>query len=184
MRARYGAVAMGLHWAIALLIVAQIWLGWTMGDMDDTAAAKDLERTHISIGLIVLMLTLARVAWRLAHKPPPLPAEMPKWEQTLSSVVHVLFYVLLLAIPLTGWAMESTGPRPIPFFSLEWPHLPFVSGLPREQARPLHEALEDIHGSKLVWLMIGLIALHVAGALKHQFDGHPVLYRMLPLLKP
>jgi cytochrome b561 len=170
---------MGLHWLIALMIAVQIGLGWYMGDLDDRAAAKNLEHIHITIGFLVLMLSLVRIGWRFTYTAPPPPAGSPKWERVLAASIKGLFYVLILAIPLTGWAMESIGPRPIPFFGLEWPHLPFLLG-----QKPLHEALEDIHGSKLIWPLIALVALHVAGALKHQFDGRPVLYRMVPFLRP
>jgi cytochrome b561 len=182
--ARYGAVAVLLHWLIAIMIAVQIWLGWTMGDMDDTGAAKDLEHIHISIGFLVLALSLARIGWRFTYTAPPPPAGSPKWERALAASIKGLFYVLLLAIPLSGWAMESIGPRAIPFFGLDWPHLPFMVGRPPEVARPLKDLLEDIHGSKLIWPLIALVALHVAGALKHQFDGRPVLYRMVPFLRP
>jgi cytochrome b561 len=181
--ARYNTVAMGLHWLIALLIVVQIWLGWTMGDLDDDVAAKNLERIHISLGFVTLALSVVRVAWRFTYTAPPPPVGQAKWERALAASVKGLFYILILAIPLTGWAMESIGPRPIPFFGLEWPHLPFMGGRAPEVARPLKDALEDIHGSKLVWPLIALVALHVLGALKHQFDGRPVLYRMIPFLK-
>jgi cytochrome b561 len=182
--ARYSAAAMLLHWLIAAFIILQLAMGWYMDDLEDDGAALDVERVHISIGLIVLVLSVARIALRLTRPAPPVPAGMPKWERALAGATHGLFYLLILAIPLTGWAMESLGPRPIPFFGLEWPHMPFLGGRPREQTRSLHEALEGAHGSVLVWMTIGLLALHVLGALKHQFDGRPVLYRMLPFMAP
>lgn len=180
---RYGAVARALHWLIALLIVTQIALGWTMGAVAKPTG-RMLEGWHISFGVLVLLLTLARIAWRLTHRPPPTPPGLSGWERGLAHAVHAGFYLLLLAIPLTGWFMESIGKRPIHVFGLTWPHFPGVGALLAGQnPRAVKEALEQIHGSPLVWAMIALIVLHVAGALKHQFDGHPVLWRMVPGLK-
>jgi cytochrome b561 len=179
---RYRAGAIALHWLIAAGLIFLVFWGWYMGGLGRTPAHDSAERLHISVGLTVLILTLVRVGLRLAHRPPPLPAGLPGWERTLSHSAHFLFYFLMLAIPLTGWVMESTGPRPIDFWGLEWPHVPGLSTLPREQARPLHATLESVHGTYLTWAGIVLLGLHVVGALKHQFDGHPVLYRMIPFL--
>lgn len=177
---RYGAVARGLHWLIALLIVGQIAMGWTMGAVDKTMGHA-IEAWHISFGVLVLILTLARIAWRLTHRAPPPAAGLKGWETGLAHAVHAGFYLLLLAIPLTGWFMESLGKRPIHVFGLVWPHFPGVAAVMAGQdPRAVKETLEQVHGSPLVWAMIALIVLHVAGAVKHQFDGHPVLWRMLP----
>lgn len=180
---RYGAVARALHWLIALLIVTQIALGWTMGAVAKPTG-RMLESWHISFGVLVLLLTLARIAWRLTHRPPPMPAGLSGWETGLAHAAHAGFYLLLLAIPLTGWFMESTGTRPIHVFGLTWPHFPGAAAvLAGRDPRAVKEALEQAHGTPLVWTLIALIVLHVAGALKHQFDGHPVLWRMAPGLQ-
>lgn len=180
---RYGAVACSLHWLIAVLIVAQIAMGWTMGAVAKPTA-RAIESWHISFGIVVLLLTLARIAWRLTHRPPPLADAMPGWEKGLAHAVHAVFYILLLAIPLSGWFMESIGARPIHVFGFVWPHFPGVAAmLEGQDKREIKSTIEEIHGSALVWAVIALIALHVAGALKHQFDGHPVLWRMAPGLK-
>jgi cytochrome b561 len=180
-RDRYSRVAKTLHWIIALAVVLQIALGWYMATIDDRAIHQMLEGRHISIGITILLLTLARIGWALTHPRPPLPEGMAGWEKGLARATHTLFYVLLLALPLSGWVMESTGPRPIPFWGLTWPHFPFLDLLlAGRDHRAFHETVESIHGSPLVWSMIALIVLHVAGALKHQFDGHPILWRMVP----
>jgi cytochrome b561 len=178
----YKASAVALHWLIAAGIIFQIGWGWYMGTFDRTPAHDGAEQLHISVGLTILLLTFLRVAIRIFHAPPRLPDTMPGWEAMLSGVVHVLFYVLMLAIPLSGWLMESLGPRPIPFWGASWPHFPGIA-VPADQRRAVHGLLETIHGSVLVWTMLGLLALHVLGAVKHQFDGHPVLWRMLPFLR-
>lgn len=181
----YSAVAIGLHWLIAILILTQIAIGWRMGALHEAQLPhEDVERLHISVGLTILILSLARLAWRLTHRPDPLPASMATWERMLASITHILFYVLIIAIPILGWALASfRADEPISFWGvISWPQLPGFAGLPREQGLPLHETIEQWHGSILVWTTIVLLGLHILGALKHQFDGHRVLYRMLPFL--
>ncbi len=182
---RYSAVAVGLHWVIAATIAIQIGIGWYMGDMEARSPAKrEMEAIHISLGLTIPLLTVMRIIWRLIHRPPPVALPQASWERRLSLAVHALFYVLLLALPLTGWIMESVGPRPIPFWGVVWPHFPGLGAmLQGRDGGAFKEALEGLHSSPLVWSMIALVALHVVGALKHQFDGSPVLWRMIPLLK-
>jgi cytochrome b561 len=180
---RYASAAILLHWLIAALIIGQIGLGWYFADLSGPAK-RSLENIHISVGLTILLLTVLRVALRLLYRPPSGPPTLASWERRLAATAHVLFYVLLVAIPLTGWAMESVGPRPLPFWGLDWPHLPGLELLLQgRDRREVKEVLEQVHGSPLVWAMISLVGLHVLGALKHQFDGSPVLWRMLPFLK-
>ena len=184
---RYGAVSMLLHWLLALLILGQIGLGWYMNKVlpDHTPAQESAETLHISVGLTILVLVLVRIGNRLMHPAPPLPADLAPWERHLAHLGHVLFYVLMLALPLTGWALVSSGARPIHFWGLPWPHLPGVSGVfGGPTHRDMREQLAGIHTDILVWITLANLALHVAGALKHQFDGHPVLWRMSPLFRP
>ncbi len=156
-----------------------------MGDLEDhSPAQRTFEGVHISLGLTILLLTLARVAWGLAHRAPPLPPSMARWERRLAGAVHSLFYVMLFALPLSGWVMESIGPRPIPFWGLAWPHFPALGALLHgADSRAVKKTLEEVHGSPMVWTMIALVGLHTVGAIKHQFDGSPVLWRMAPFLK-
>jgi cytochrome b561 len=181
---RYSTVAMALHWLIAAIIVVQIGMGWYMGTLGRAPLHRTMEGWHISLGLTVLLLTLVRIGWGLTHPHPPLPAGMPSLDRRLAGLIHPLFYVLLLALPLSGWVMESFGTRPIPFWGLAWPHFPALSALTAGQdPRALKKTIEEIHGTPLVWTMVALVALHVLGALKHQFDGHPVLWRMAGWMK-
>jgi cytochrome b561 len=184
---RYSAIAMGLHWLIAALIAVQLGLGWWMNEVlpDHTPIQSTVEGVHISLGLTTLILILARIGVRLTHRPPPLPAGMPSWERFLSHAVHILLYAMMLILPLSGWAMESTGAKPIPFWGLTWPHLPgvdLVLGSPVPRAT--RHALKHLHVYTLIWIFLASLALHVAGAIKHQFDGRPVLWRMTPLKPP
>lgn len=179
--ARYGGAAMALHWTIAILILVQIGLGWIMNEVlpDHTPRQALVETIHISLGLTILLLVVARIVVRLVYRPPPLPAGMPTWERFLSAASHLLFYGLMLAMPLTGWALVSLGDRPIHFWGLPWPHLPGVGvlfGAPAPKA--VRHELSHIHVYILIWIVLLNLALHVAGALKHQFDGRPVLWRM------
>jgi cytochrome b561/polyisoprenoid-binding protein YceI len=167
---RYSSVAILLHWAIALALGFQLALGFSM-PKDERGFA--LFQLHKSVGITILLLTLARVAWRLAHRPPP--AVEGGFQGFLAKAVHTLLYVFMIAMPLTGWAVVSTSRIEIPtvFWGvIPWPHLPLPGSL--------NEAFEETH-ELLAWIGIALIALHVAGALRHQFllkDG--LLRRMGP----
>jgi cytochrome b561 len=185
--ARYGVMAILMHWLIAALIVAQIGLGWWMNEIlpDHSPSQAAVESIHISLGLTILVLVVARIALRLANPPPPLPANLPSWERTLAALSHVLFYLLMLALPLTGWALVSLGDRPIHIWGVPWPHLPGLTAVFGSPApRAVRHELAHIHVYILIWIVLLNLALHVAGALKHQFDGKPVLWRMTGLPPP
>ncbi len=172
---RYSAVAIALHWAIAIGIIGMILLGWNMDD------SEFLFQLHKSIGITILMLTIARIVWRLMNPPPPLPAEMAGYEKTASHLVHFGFYALMLAMPLTGWLLVSTSYNfhvPTVLYGLiSWPEIPGVGFLANKDG---HGAVQFVH-SKLAWVALGLLALHVAGAVKHEFSAEEgVLKRMLP----
>jgi cytochrome b561 len=179
---RYNRVAMVLHWIIAALIVLQACLGWYMNEIlgDHSPARPPVVGLHISVGLTILMLVIVRIGWRLTNPPPPLPAGLAPWERILSGTVHTLFYILMLALPLTGWAVVSAGKHPLLFWGVPWPKIPGLTGLSRDQ----HHLLSHTHVFILMWILVISWFLHVGGALKHQFDGNPVLWRMIPFLKP
>jgi cytochrome b561 len=168
---RYSGVAIVFHWVIALLVILNLAIGLL-------APLRGWMPGHKSIGITVLALTLARVAWRLVHRPPPLPARTPAWEKGVAHATHWTLYALLLAMPLTGWAMVSgsTKRRPLDWFgAFDIPYLPVstnVGGLGH-----------DAHGV-LGWLMLALVVLHVAAALRHHLIlRDTVLARMLPVLR-
>jgi cytochrome b561 len=122
----------------------------------------------------VLALTLARLGWRLGHRPPPFDPVMKLWERGLASFIHWLFYVLLIAIPLTGWLLSSAGGKGTSFFGL------FVFAPLPVRGKEVHDLMETLH-EIFAKGMIGVIALHVLGALKHHFQGHRHLIgRMAP----
>lgn len=175
-RNRYSAVSLILHWVIALAVIAQVLLVMAH-DATEGQASRDFMNLHKSVGLTILVLTLVRIGWRLANPAIPLPDHMPRWQKIFARVTHVGFYVMLLAMPLVGWAASSAAGREILWFGLfQWPLLPIGGG------REVAGELMDIHelGAKVVYI---LIFLHLAGALKHQFvDRDNVLHRMIPLI--
>ena len=179
---RYTNVAITLHWVIAIAIVGMILGGWYMGDLPDGAPGQYfLYQMHKSIGITILLLTVARIIWRVMNRPPALPDEMNGLEKTASHLVHLGFYGLMIALPLTGWLYSSVSVKldvPTVLYGLiSWPDVPFVEGLKTESAS---SAVNFIH-SKLAWVVLALLGLHVAGAIKHEFSAEEgVLKRMIP----
>ena len=174
---RYGAMAQGLHWVIAALIVTQFVLASMADDLPIGMHKLALLARHKSVGMTVLMLAVIRLAWRLFHKPPALPSAMKNYEVALAKITHVLFYVLLFAVPVTGWLMSSAKGYTVSWFNLfSWPNL-----IPKDEAafkilRSRHEMVATI----LFWVAI----LHILAALKHHFvNKDDVLKRMLPYTK-
>ena len=172
---RYTAIAIALHWAIAIAILFMIWLGW---NMHENEARYQL---HKSIGITILLLTVTRIVWRLVNPPPPLPDDMNALEKTASHAVHIGFYVLMIAMPLSGWLFVSTAFEfdvpTVLFGVISWPDIPGLGFMKNDLA---HGAIAFIH-SKLAWVTLGLLGLHVAGALKHEFSAEDgVLKRMVP----
>ena len=180
---RYSAVAIGLHWAIAIGILGMIAMGWYMGDLPDDAPNKSgLYQLHKSIGIALLILSIARLIWRFMNPPPEEPP-MPAFQARAAAAVHVVFYIVMIGLPLTGWILVSASARGLPtilFNAVEWPHLPILSSLATETKEALHPILENLH-SKQAWVVIVLLVLHVGAALKHQFlDKDRIMTRMAP----
>jgi len=181
---RYGAVAMSLHWLIALFLITNIALGLYFADLPRSDPDKFLlAQTHISIGLTVLVLSLVRVGWRLVNPVPPLPAGMSPLLGFAARAVQFLLYVLIIAIPLSGWAMVSSSPLGLPtqYFGLfPWPNLPFLADLPRAAKMHYVHQFHPMH-TLLAWTAIVLVPVHVAGALYHHYVRRDdVLTRMMP----
>lgn len=175
---RYTTVAIAFHWIIALLVIGQLYVGFTFADMARGDPRTAWFAWHKTLGFTILLLSIARLLWRIGNPPPPFPAALPGWERTLARINHTLFYVVLIGLPATGWMYLSTGSSTaargstIPLLGgLQWPVIP---GLPRAA----HESFEEAHGV-LVWLTLSLLALHVAAALKHQFVDR-IPNRMIP----
>ena len=181
---RYSMVAIALHWLIALLILANIGLAWTFQNIPKGLASYNLIQLHKSFGITVLLLSVLRLGWRLANPPPPEPP-MPRWQVVASQVVHWGFYAIMIGMPLSGWVMVSASPLNLPtllYKTIPWPHLAFIHDLPMDARKAWGHWGDTVHGL-LAWLAYGLIALHVAAALKHQFiDRDNLIARMAPIL--
>lgn len=175
---RYTRVAMALHWLIAALIGALLALGWWMNELaPDHSPEQDLiQWWHVSFGITLLLLVLARIAWRATHAPPRLISGMAPWERSLASFVHILLYGLLLAQTLLGWALMTSRGEPLSLWGIPIPGLPAIPVHDRAVSTPL----KHLHIFWVIWLYVIALLFHVAGAVKHQFDGHPVLWRMIP----
>lgn len=184
---RYSTVAVILHWLIAMaviaLLIAGFWMGDAIRDPKSQALAFQVFQLHKSLGLTVLVLTVVRLLWRLGHRPPALPDAMPGWQKTAAHATAWGFYVILLAMPLSGWVIVSTSPFGLPtmwFGLFEWPHITQLTNA--ANSLQINGAAEEIH-ELLAWGALGLLFLHVGGALKHHFiDRDDVLARMIPWL--
>ncbi len=179
---RYTSVAIALHWAIALLIAGMIAFGWILEDMAGGPGSPkvSLIQVHKSVGISILLLSVARIVWRLMNPPPPEPP-MPQWQKLLATSVHILLYVLMIAMPLSGWIMASASTaHDTRFFGTLEVSLPGFAGMDAEARKPIEEGFHSVHGN-LAWVIIAMLALHIAGAVKHQFiDKDGLLARMAP----
>lgn len=172
----WGSLARFLHWSSALLIIATAIIGLTMEDIDVPTVYK----LHKSLGLTVLLLVAARMIWRLLDRRPAYPASMPKAQRLLSDLAHLALYVGMIALPVSGWIMNSAGKRPLP---LEWFGLfpvPPISG-PNPDLRHLAHEVHEVG----FYIAAALLAVHVLAALKHHFvDRDHTLSGMTPGVSP
>jgi cytochrome b561 len=180
---RYSYVAMAFHWAIAALLVWNVLIGWNADDLRGMERIRALQ-PHKTIGIVVLLLSFGRLAWRLVMKPPRMPDTLAPWEGRLARTVHVLFYVAIIGLPLSGWAMVSAGKLysvyPVMLGPIQVPQIP-IPQWAGEGTRDVHEVLEKVHDLLGKATIYGLIPLHILGALKHQFiDKADELGRMIP----
>jgi cytochrome b561 len=173
-RNRYSTVSLLFHWGIAAAVLAQILL---ITAQEANEGTRTFISAHKALGLTILVVTLARIAWRLMNPAIALPPGTAGWQRIAARATHVGFYLLLIGLPLGGWAASSAAGRDIDFFGLfNWPLLP----LP--QSRELAGQFMDAHEAGVKVLYV-LLALHVLGALKHHFiDRDNVLHRMIPLI--
>ena len=160
----YTATARTLHWLIAVLIAGQLISGFAIGhELATGETLYQIAQLHKSFGLSVLFLSIIRLIWRLRHTPPKLPSTLSSWERIGSKISHVLFYFVMIAIPLTGWLYVSASPLQIPtklFFTVPVPHLP----VPVDAG--LAVRLSGLH-EFFAFATIGMLVLHVAAAAKH-----------------
>ncbi len=170
----YRAGAKWLHWLIALLVFGMLGAGLFMTDMRISPQKIQLYMTHKSVGLTVLALMLLRVVYRLKNPPPALPLDLPAWQKTASRITHILLYVLLFAMPISGWLMNGASGFPMKYFGLV--RVPDLLARNQENLT----LLKSVH-FYIAWTLMAVIAVHVLAALKHHFiDRDSVLRRILP----
>ncbi len=177
MKTTYTSTAIRLHWLIALGIVGTFAVGIYMHELPLSPDKLKIYAWHKWAGVTLFFLVLVRLGWRLTHQPPAPPAGMPRWQQQVAAAVHGLLYLLMLAIPLSGWLMSSAKGFPTVWFGLV--ALPDLL----DKNKELGETLALVH-QFLNLSMAALVLAHVGAALKHHFiDRDDVLRRMLPQRK-
>jgi cytochrome b561 len=181
---RYDCVAMTLHWVIAALILVDFAFAISFSQFNpgDALYLPSAYALHMSTGLCVLALSVARLVWRLMHTRPPLP-DMGVALRWLARTSHVLLYVFMLAAPLTGWFVLSLRRQLTSVFGLfswAWPTLPAIAAMTRADRHAYHDYLLPLH----IWLSylgMSLVVVHVVAALYHHlYRRDDVLRRMLP----
>lgn len=175
---RYHPVAIALHWLLALALIGLLVMGLVMTELPFSPLRLKLYNWHKWIAVTVLALSLVRLVWRWVHRPPPLPARievaMPAWQRAAHRAVHRGLYGLFFAVPLLGWAYSSAAGFPVVWLGV----LPLPDFVPVNP--DLAEALKPWHQWS-AYALAALIALHVAGAVKHAVvDRDGLLRRMVP----
>jgi cytochrome b561 len=172
--ARYSVTAQIFHWLIAALIITQFVLAKMQEHLPLGVRKLALLARHKSVGMTILMLAILRLAWRLRHRAPPLPSAMRPYERWAAQATHAAFYVLLFAMPLTGWMMSSAKNYSVSWFGLfTWPNLIGKNEQAFEVLRSTHDIMSNV--------LFAIAVLHILAALKHHFwDRDDVLLRMIP----
>ena len=161
---RYSNATVTFHWVTVVLVLTQAYLGFTFALSDEGPARDAVFVWHKTLGVIILLLTLARLAYRVKNPPPPFPPELPAWERFAAVWNHRLFYTLLIAMPIVGFIAVSgfaSGPTTPIAGGIQVPVIPGVSRDTGELAGEVHEIA--------AFLLVALILVHIAAALKHQF---------------
>ncbi len=175
--ARYTIPAQLLHWVIAALVVTQFALAWTAQDLPLGVHKLALLARHKSFGMTILMLAVLRLIWRFMNAPPELPVGMTRLERILARGTHIAFYVLLFAMPLSGWTMSSAKNYSVSWFGVfTWPNLIGQNETAFNVLKSTHYYLSNA--------LFAIAVLHVLAALKHHFwNKDDVFLRMLPFTK-
>ena len=171
---RYGAVAILLHWVIAVGVVVMIGLGWYMSEIPKGDPSRSYWfNLHKSIGTTIGVLVLLRLLWRATHRPPALPASMPSWEQAAAKLNHALLYICLLVMPLVGFLASNFTKYGVKYFGVQIG--PFFG-----ENQAVRDGLQEIH-EVLSYVLLVLVVVHIVAALKHLLiDRDQVFQRMLP----
>jgi cytochrome b561 len=171
---RYSGPAILFHWGSAAIIVALFVIGWQMVRMPLSPGKMEAYALHKSLGLLILMVAIARIVWQMLRPPPPEPMGTPAWQRRAAHATHAVLYLLMFALPLSGWAYNSSVGFPLSFFGLiDVPRLLSGGADMREFWRTAHWLLG--------WGVVGLVSLHVGAALFHRvIMRDSILQRMLP----
>lgn len=179
---RYSPIGIAFHWTMAFLVLFQIGWGYYTSWLPAGGDKLFGYQVHSAAGLPILLLGLARFAWRLAIPGPQNDADTQGWQSQAAYAIHYVFYICFFGLPLTGWAMWSSVATPGPLYVagvLPWPQLP-LDQLSQTARWQVMDVAEDVHLT-LIWVLLLVIPLHVGAALKHHFwDRHDVLRGMLP----
>lgn len=162
------------HWSTALLIFVMFGLGWLAVTYPMSPTKLQLFNWHKSLGLFILAWVLLRLCWRLTHPPPPLPDALPRAERRAARLAHGGLYLLMIAMPVSGWIINSAADFPLKWFGL--------FAVPQLVAPDEHlqDTAEAVHFA-LFWTLLGVVILHAAAALHHHYvRKNNVLRRMLP----
>ena len=175
--ARWGHIAQFLHWLIVALIIVQVILANIAEDLPIGMKKLAMFARHKSVGLTILGLAAMRLLWRWANPTPALPSTLKPYERTLAALTHFGLYLILFAMPLTGWMMTSARGFPVSWFGF----FQLPDFVPKNDA--LYNAMKETHDT-LALVLYAIVFLHVAAALKHHFVlKDDVLRRMLPFTK-
>jgi len=180
--ARYTRLAMVLHWLVAGLIILNVLVAWS-ADYAGDAFVRTVVDTHKSIGITVLGLAILRLLWRWANPPPAPLASLSQWERKGAHLAHLALYGLIFALPISGWMHDSAWidapTHPMFLFGLvPWPRIGWLQHFDPATQNWLHDALYTVHHGFAI-ILYALLALHIAGALKHQFWDHEPIFRRI-----
>jgi cytochrome b561 len=175
--ARWGHVAQFLHWLIVALIIVQVILANIAEDLPLGVKKLAMYARHKSVGITILTLAVIRLLWRWANPTPELPTTLKPYERRLAALTHFGLYLILFAMPLTGWMMSSARGFPVSWFGF----FQLPDFVPKNDA--LYNAMKETHDT-LALVLYAIVTLHVVAALKHHFLlKDDVLRRMLPFTK-
>jgi len=175
---KYDKVQIILHWIIAALIIGMIGLGLYMVELPKQSELPPGEESvrafyfllHKSLGITAALLIILRILWRLTHKAPALPETIQKWQQKAAGAVHGLLYTVMIAMPLSGYLQSIFSPYDTKFWGIVLPRVADADKAMRETFTEVHEVL--------AFVFIGLIAIHIAAAIKHRLAATGINERM------
>ena len=181
---RYTGLAIILHWIVAILLIGNILLALSADYIPDGYVRPVID-LHKSVGISVLGLVVLRILWRLSHPPPVLPTIYGPWERLAAHAAHSALYLVMLALPISGWmhdsAWKGAATHPMLLYGLiPWPRIGWIETIEPHYKETLHMVFFEVH-AYAAYAFYALLALHIVGALKHQFwDRERELQRMLP----